>query len=411
MSHAEVMVVPDVQETHVSGNVILANESDQAGTEVCADANIEDNCVTTGADGSYLLEHLPLTGTLQFSHEGYISQTLPYEGTMGQTVVLTDVTLIKVKAQLTVSGKATLEYGDTYEGILACNMDNVCVTTSADGTYRLENMPLTGSVTLKHSNYLSQTITYAGEAAEVINLPDVQLVLGDLSGNGRIDIDDATIIGRAWNSQPGDGNWEARADLNGDGVVNILDMVIIQRNWGKESISARRGATVRQGVSSQSVVLISPANSRLFGQGEVVEMQIKAESVTNLYGANLVVTFDPTLLQVRDLNANENGIQIRSGDFLDINNQLIVINRVDNEAGIIEFAVTQTYPADARNGDGVLASITFDSIGEGHSAISLTEARLVDNSTPNPQVIPVTTQNGSVLSGQQKLDLPVMMRP
>lgn len=398
--------VLDVEELSVSGTVLLADQSDYSGTEACADADIEDNCVTTGADGSYLLEHLPLTGTISFRHQGYVSATRPYEGTLGEQITLPDVTLIK--AELTVSGKVTLEHRDTYEGVEVCHTNNLCVTTPAEGTYTLENVPLTGTLTFKYPYYLSEPLDYAGEVGELISLPDVELTAGDLSQNGQIDIDDAVIIGLAWNSQPGAPNWDPRADLNQDEKVNILDVVIIQRNWGKESTSSGRAPNLRQGVSSDTLVLISPANNRLSGEGESLEMEIQVQNVSNLYGGSVVVTFDPTLLQVRDFNPNQDGVQIRPGEFLDANNQLIIINRVDNQTGIIEFAVTQTYPAEATSGNGILGTITFDTISEGSSDITLTDVRLLNGSRPDPQAIDATTQDGQVQIGQQKIYLPLM---
>ena len=56
---------------------------------------------------------------------------------------------------------------------------------------------------------------------------------GDINGDGTVNILDAILLSRAYNSQPGSPNWNPNADINGDGVVNILDAIILSNNYGK----------------------------------------------------------------------------------------------------------------------------------------------------------------------------------
>jgi hypothetical protein len=56
-------------------------------------------------------------------------------------------------------------------------------------------------------------------------------ILGDINGDGRVDILDATLLANAFNSRLGATNWNPKCDLNGDGVVNILDAIIMSNNW------------------------------------------------------------------------------------------------------------------------------------------------------------------------------------
>jgi hypothetical protein len=59
-------------------------------------------------------------------------------------------------------------------------------------------------------------------------------VLGDVGGNGEVDVYDLVIWGTAYGSEPGYPNWNPIADLNRDGVVNIFDGVIIGTTYGKK---------------------------------------------------------------------------------------------------------------------------------------------------------------------------------
>jgi hypothetical protein len=56
---------------------------------------------------------------------------------------------------------------------------------------------------------------------------------GDINRDGSIDVYDSIILAGAFNSKPGDSNWNPRADLNRDGVVDIYDTIILAGNYGK----------------------------------------------------------------------------------------------------------------------------------------------------------------------------------
>jgi hypothetical protein len=59
------------------------------------------------------------------------------------------------------------------------------------------------------------------------------LIPGDLNGDGVVDIFDAILFAKAFDSRPGLPNWNPAADLNGDGVVDIFDAILLAGNFGK----------------------------------------------------------------------------------------------------------------------------------------------------------------------------------
>ncbi len=63
----------------------------------------------------------------------------------------------------------------------------------------------------------------------------VVTIPGDLNGDRRVDIYDAIILSRAYNSIPGKSNWNSNADVNSDNVVDIYDAILISNNFGKTS--------------------------------------------------------------------------------------------------------------------------------------------------------------------------------
>jgi hypothetical protein len=61
-----------------------------------------------------------------------------------------------------------------------------------------------------------------------------QAMLGDLNGDGQVNIVDITIIARAFNTKPGDERWNPNADLNNDGTINIIDITKVAKEFGKK---------------------------------------------------------------------------------------------------------------------------------------------------------------------------------
>lgn len=56
--------------------------------------------------------------------------------------------------------------------------------------------------------------------------------IADIDGDGDVDQSDLGILLAAWDSSPGDDNWDYRADIDGDGHVGQSDLGILLANWG-----------------------------------------------------------------------------------------------------------------------------------------------------------------------------------
>jgi hypothetical protein len=57
--------------------------------------------------------------------------------------------------------------------------------------------------------------------------------MGDINGDGIVNIKDVIIVSAAFGSVPGDPNWDPTADINEDKVINVKDMVLISVNYGR----------------------------------------------------------------------------------------------------------------------------------------------------------------------------------
>jgi len=58
-------------------------------------------------------------------------------------------------------------------------------------------------------------------------------IMGDVNGDGVVDISDIGLVGRAFGSNPDNPRWNPEADLNLDNVIDVRDISKAARNFGK----------------------------------------------------------------------------------------------------------------------------------------------------------------------------------
>jgi hypothetical protein len=58
-------------------------------------------------------------------------------------------------------------------------------------------------------------------------------LVGDLNGDGTVNIEDLFIAAEAYGSYPGHPRWNPQADINGDDEVDIMDLFLIAKHFGE----------------------------------------------------------------------------------------------------------------------------------------------------------------------------------
>lgn len=106
-----------------------------------------------------------------------------------------------------------------------------------DGNITSGNYPTIIHKYSAEGNYtVTLTITDAGglkdNETKVIMVRFTTL-LGDINGDGTVDIFDAIILSTAFGTKPGDPGWDPRADINGDNVVDVFDAIILSTHFGE----------------------------------------------------------------------------------------------------------------------------------------------------------------------------------
>jgi hypothetical protein len=121
--------------------------------------------------------------------------------------------------------------------------------------------------------------------------------------------------------------------------------------------------------------LLPPADGVATGQSVTVD--IVAEGVSNLYGAEVHLRFDPAVVQLADADPEAEGVQLIPGSLLDPAKGFVVANEADNQAGTAVFAITLVNPAPPVEGGGVLAQVTLIPQQPGPLRLELESAKLV----------------------------------
>jgi len=129
-------------------------------------------------------------------------------------------------------------------------------------------------------------------------------------------------------------------------------------------------------------VVIVPA-SVVVNPGEMFIVDVEVHDVVDLYGLDIRLVFDPTILEAQEIVA---------GAFLP--HTVFEADRtVDNAAGEVRYVVALMPPSTALNGSGVLARVTFRARSPGSSELHLSVMLASDLA----EAIPAEVSGGSVV--------------
>jgi hypothetical protein len=150
-----------------------------------------------------------------------------------------------------------------------------------------------------------------------------------------------------------------------------------------------QGTTGLAGPSGRQVdttLSIAPASQKV-AMGNTVTTDVMVEDVANLYTFEFELSFDPALVE---------GVQVEPGGFLSPDWELQ--NTIDNDDGLLIYALSQLNPTEPVTGSGALATITWRGVATGTSPITLTHQELYHPGGGAP--ISATIQNGEIVVGE-----------
>jgi hypothetical protein len=177
-------------------------------------------------------------------------------------------------------------------------------------------------------------------------------------------------------------------------------------------------ATAGAAPSANAIVRPDPIKSSV-AVGQIVTINLYVQDVTDLYGADVRLSFDPEILQVVDDAPATAGVQITPlSSFLkpDFVVRKKACNGVDASdpdctgGGLVWYAATQVNPSQPVSGSGSLAAVRFRRIKAGDTLIAVIHNELV---TRTGTTIPSEVRDGTVstaTSTTRYLYLPIVGR-
>lgn len=124
--------------------------------------------------------------------------------------------------------------------------------------------------------------------------------------------------------------------------------------------------------------------------GQTVPLVVNIADIQGLYGFEMLLKFDPAVVEVVDADPAREGTQLLPGDFLALD--LLVRNTADNAAGTAEYVLTQINPSEAKSGSGKLLTLYLKGKAAGASSnVEIVKAQFANR---NGERIEVTLANG-----------------
>ncbi len=156
---------------------------------------------------------------------------------------------------------------------------------------------------------------------------------------------------------------------------------------------------------------VAPAVSEL-EVGEIATLQVRVEEVTDLYGYQVYLDYDPDLLQAVNA-AGQPASEVELGAFLAAD--LVLENSIDGAAGRVSVMVSNMGSAPA-SGSGVLFTLRFKGLARGVAGVRIdTAANRSILADTDGMAIPYTSHNASLYVGVEvpapggRLCLPVVV--
>ena len=233
-------------------------------------------------------------------------------------------------------------------------------------------------------------ITFVGVASGTSPLAFTEAILTDPLGAGlSVGTSDGTIV--VLNTTTTPTRTPTRTTTPTRTVTGTVTRTPTRTATPTRTNTPTRTATPTQTPTGPRVV-VSPAHSYMTSIGMTTTVDIRILGVTNLYGAEVHLTFDPTVVRVVDADPSSAGtVEVALGGFP--YPDYIAQNLADNVAGTIDVAVAQIDPRSARHGEGTLCSITFEALAWGISPVHFVSALLSD---PYGLEISATTTDGDI---------------
>lgn len=151
-------------------------------------------------------------------------------------------------------------------------------------------------------------------------------------------------------------------------------------------------ASAAMAATNLAVTPDTPGDIRV---GESTTVTLRASEVSNLYGGDIKLHFDPALLQVTSFSTTGilSGVSVTAKTYY------------DNTAGLIRIVSSRSGDNNGFTGDGAICSVTFNAVGSGNALVEISEYTLSDSegaaissaaANATLVILPVTSISGQI---------------
>jgi hypothetical protein len=306
-----------------------------------------------------------------------------------------------------IQGKVLLQGRANHSGVQV-TAGGVSGMTASNGGFTIPGVPAgTHSVMAEMAGYLEHVkIGVVVPAGMTVPLLDVRLLGGDASGDCTINLFDLVTVALNYGSTT---PTVPAADINGNGVVDLFDLVMTAVNLDLGCPGAWPVPPAFDLQAAAPIHLRVSPETQSLQIGDEFEVTLELQEASNLYGADVTLTFDPDVLEVVDADPTTQGVQISRGTFPNPDQGIVTKEEADNTAGTANYAMSLKTPAQPAAGDGTLCMIRFRAKARGTSDLAISAATLLD---PNADPIEVMSHDGSinVTAEVHNVFLPVIFR-
>jgi hypothetical protein len=133
--------------------------------------------------------------------------------------------------QRTLSFNVTGEYSSL--GFCKVTIPDIIIETLWKGrfTVTLDEQPINFTIwTDDGKTYLYFTYPHSEHTITIIRSPSI---IGDINGDGKVDIQDLILFIKAFGSYPTHPRWNPDADFDSDSKIDIKDLIQLLKNFGK----------------------------------------------------------------------------------------------------------------------------------------------------------------------------------
>lgn len=204
------------------------------------------------AEGDCLLALRDIPEPIKLLDSAVVGNLIPHTTTDGIVHVgLHDIAIINMKTSKTIANDTNIYVNVTIENqgqmtetfdVTAyhdsTSIETKTVANLTQGTSTVITFTWDTKTVPKGNYTISATAaTIPGETDTADNTYTngwvLETILGDVTGDGQVNILDISLVAVAFGTKPGDPNWDPNADINNDNETNILDISTVAIHFGE----------------------------------------------------------------------------------------------------------------------------------------------------------------------------------